>query len=66
LRNATDGEITVAATGGTGTKTYSKDNEQLSRQMYSSGLAAGTPQIKVDATHRVSGRTALAQPYYRC
>jgi hypothetical protein len=45
---ATDGVITVTATGELWTKTYSKDNEQLFKlQMY---LAVSrTHQIKVDA-----------------
>jgi hypothetical protein len=42
LRNATDGEITVAATGGTGTKTYSKDNGTTFAPNVFKGLAAGT------------------------
>jgi hypothetical protein len=40
-------EITVTATGGTGTITYSKDNGTTSSFKCVSGLAAGTYQIKV-------------------
>jgi hypothetical protein len=43
---ATDGEITVTATGGTGTITILKTTEQLKLQMYSAVLPP-THQIKV-------------------
>ncbi|MBU3713878.1 MAG: T9SS type A sorting domain-containing protein [Ferruginibacter sp.] len=46
--SATDGEITVTASGGTGTLQYSKDNgaNYQSSNVFS-GLSAGTYQIKV-------------------
>ena len=58
---ATDGEITVTASGGTGTLQYSKDNgANYQASNVFSGLAAGTYTIKVkDANNCTSTTTSV-------